>query len=133
MSDSPPDGLTIRKLIRGLSQLEGAARPDLVVMTTKACGRLLDARRLDPTFEPPKSGSDSDIRVFGIPVEHYPTMRECMDRLVDRGGPRIRSGALILDGPVPDELQNHPFMLSQRSPILNWLEREFGFRGSDPA
>lgn len=81
----------------------------------------------------PPAGPGSRVNVFGIPVEHYPTMRECMDRLVDRGGPRIRFGALILDGPVPDELQDHPFMLSQRSPIVGWLEGKFGFRGGDPA
>lgn len=131
-TDTPLDGPALRRMLRDLSQREGSARPDLVVMTTETCERLIDARRTGlPRTPPPNS---SGISCFGIPVEHYPTVRECMDRLVERGF-QIKTAALILDRPVPEDLKGHPFMVGQSagSALLGWLEKTFGFTGGNPA
>lgn len=58
---------------------------------------------------------------MGMPIENYPTVKECMDRMMDqREGERLQ---LVMSEDLPDECTDHPFVKKS----VNEMARRFGF------
>lgn len=50
--------------------------------------------------------------LFGVPVEVYPNMKECFDRMVEKRSEADRP-KFVQSEEIPDDLVRHPFIMTQ--------------------
>lgn len=88
--------------------------PNLLVMTTATLVKIRDVIKDDTPHH-----HLSPLSVIGIPVEDYPTVEACLDRMMEqRKGERP---VLVLTEDIPVECANHPWIKQQ----LEQLYRQF--------
>ncbi len=58
----------------------------------------------------------------GVAVEDYPTVRECLDRMVNQQpGERLQ---LVSDGPMPDDCLSHPWLTKYAASLAEKLRSD---------
>lgn len=82
--------------------------PTRIVMTSKTFAALKEScKPLDAVSYP----QDKLSPIYGIPIEHYETIRECLDRMSNaRKGERL---LLAITEEIPSDCIDHPFMIEE--------------------
>jgi hypothetical protein len=94
---------------------------DRLVMTTTTWHALVDH------FAKHNEGYGTPLfpdSIYGIPVETFHTLRECMDRMMELD---LGSALLVCDGEIPLDLLSHPFMIKQRDAFFAKFNLKLGF------
>lgn len=107
-NDCSTTDITIDKLMNRMRLMQNSMRniPTTIVMTSKTFAALKGfCKSLDSASYPQETFSP----IYGIPIERYETIRECLDRMNSaRKGERLQ---LAIIEEIPSDCMDHPFMI----------------------
>jgi hypothetical protein len=90
------------------------SHPNRIVMTDATLDQVREHSEQSPPHGAGPNG-ESPIRFLGVPFESYPTLKECMDRMMNpKEGEKLQ---LIMPQTIPLDCIGHPWMQEQAKKI----------------
>jgi hypothetical protein len=97
--------------------------PTVYVMTTLSLQAIKDHYSKTPQGISRSSDYKDALipAIYGIPIEHYATLRECFDRMIAAGeGERLQ--LVMSDNEMTVDLIGHPYMAKKRDAVSRVLD-----------